>query len=88
MLEAPPTSLVNLFFEAWRDDRYGAGVIRRGAPRLRRGRIISALASRNARRSVGIELNNSGWPWGLLVRDMPVAAPLLRRLILSLDVRL
>jgi hypothetical protein len=88
MIETPPSSLVNLFFDAWRDDRYGAGVIRRGAPRLRRRRIISALASRNARRAVGIELNNSGWPWGLLVRDMPVAAPLLRRLILSLDVRL
>jgi hypothetical protein len=88
MLERPPASLVNLFFEAWRDDRYGAGVIRRGAPRLRRGRIVSALASRNARRAIGMELNNSGWPWGLLVRDMPVAAPLLRRLILGLDARL
>jgi hypothetical protein len=88
LLESPQVSLVNLFFEAWRDDRYGGGMIRRGAPRLRRRRIVSALASRNTRRAVGIELNNSGWPWGLLVRDMPVAAPLLRRLILSLDVRL
>ncbi len=88
MIETPPPSLVHLFFEAWRDDRYGAGTLRRGAPPLRPMRIAAALASRTARRALGLELAESGWPWGLLMRDTPFAAPLLRRLILGLDVRL
>lgn len=87
-LEAPPLALVHLFFEAWRDDRYGAGALRRGAPPLRSARLLSALAGTAGRRALGLELAESGWPWGLLVRDMPFAAPLLRRLILGFDARL
>ncbi len=87
-VEAPPLALVRLFFEAWRDDRYGAGTLRRGAPALRLERLLSGLASTAGRRAIGLEFAESGWPWGLLVRDMPFAAPLLRRLILGFDARL
>lgn len=87
-LEAPPASLVHLFFDGWRDDRYGAGSLRRGAPPLQLKRLIAALSSRPARRAFGIELTESAWPWGLLVRDMPIVAPLLRHCILGLDARL
>ena len=87
-LEAPPLALAHLFFEGWRDDRYGAGALRRGAPPLRSTRLLSALASKAGRRMLGLELAESGWPWGLLVRDMPFAAPLLRHLILGFDARL
>lgn len=88
VLESPPRSLVDLFFEAWRDDRYGAGSLRRGAPRLRPLRVLAAVADRARRRALGLELAESGWPWGVLARDMPRAAPLLRRLILGVDARL
>ena len=87
-LEAPPLALVSVFFEAWRDDRFGAGLLRRGAPSLRPTRLLSALMDKAERRALGLELAESGWPWGLLVRDMPFAAPLLRRLILGFNARL
>ncbi len=87
-LEAPPLALVNVFFEAWRDDRFGGGVLRRGAPPLCPKRLLLALVKKAERRALGIELAESGWPWGLLVRDMPFVAPLLRRLVLGFDARL
>ncbi len=88
VVESPPPALARLFFEAWRDDRFGAGMLRRGAPRLRGADLLRALSGPAARHALGRRLAESGWPWGLLVRDMPRAAPLLRRLILAVDARL
>jgi hypothetical protein len=88
VLERPSVALARLFFQAWRDDRFGAGTLRRGAPRLEATLVLRALASTAARRSLGLRLAESGWPWGLLVRDLPWAAPALRAAILVLDPRL
>lgn len=88
VLEAPPPALADLFFEAVRDDRYGAGTLRRGASRLAPGDVAAALASSARRRALGLRLAESGWPWALLARDLPRLAPLLRRLILAVDARL
>ncbi len=88
VIEAPHQALVGLFFEAWRDDRFGEGALRRGADRLSARAVLRGMMLPGARRALGLRLAQSGWPWGLLARDLPLAAPLLRWLILRLDARL
>lgn len=88
MIESPHPALVSLYFGAWRDDRYGAGTLSRDAPRLSPGMALRALVGRSGRQDFGRALASSGWPWALLQRDLPLALPLLRKLILATDARL
>lgn len=88
LIERPPAALAALYFQAWRDDRYGAGTLHRDAPRIDLRQVLAALVSRKARRSLGLAMADSGWPWALLVRDLNPLAPLVRRLVLALDARL
>jgi hypothetical protein len=87
-LEAPPPDVARVFFRAYRDDRFGAGRVQQGAPKITPGHVIQALLRPSARRSLGMILAESGWPWGLLARDMPRALPALRSLILASNARL
>lgn len=85
VLESPPRALAQIYFKAWRDDRYGAGTLRRGAPRIEMSDLLRALTSSSSRRALGQALAESAWPWALLTRDVPWLAPILRRLILIAD---
>lgn len=87
-LERPVLPIVDLFFTHPRDDRFGGGVIRGAPPRLTVAALLAALVNSRRRQWLGRALAESGWPWGLLHRDLPMIAPLLSRLMRLLDPQL
>ena len=86
-LEKPDRDFVNLFFHGFRDDRFGAGELRSGAKNVLWADLARAAFSTEERIKLGVTLAESGWPWGLLKRDLPILAPLLRIALLALDHR-
>ena len=87
-LETPPMAFVSLYFETLRDESFGTGRLIDRVPSLELGMVIRALWSGQARRRLGYQLVDSGWPWALLKRDMPLLAPILRSAVIRLDPRL
>jgi hypothetical protein len=87
-LEKPSPAFFDLFVRSWRDDRFGAGVARTGADKLHWLEVLKAAGSPRERVQLGRKLAESGWPCGLLRRDLPILAPLLRMALRTLDPRL
>jgi hypothetical protein len=86
-LENPPAALIGLFFSTPREESFGRGLPRLGRPQVGVWPLLKALVSPSHRARFGFCLAESGWPWALLRRDLPLLAPLLRRAILLTDAR-
>src|SRR5262249_12080105 len=84
-LEDPPIALVHLFFCMPRDERFGNGSTRTGAPKVRLGQVLGAMMKRKSRLNLARSLAESQWPWALLKRDLPYLAPILRHAISLAD---
>jgi hypothetical protein len=87
-LERPPTGFAALYFASERDERFGVGRMFDTSPAVNPGLLLAALVSRAARNRFGRTLADSGWPWALLRRDLRWLLPVLRPLLLRLDLRL
>src|SRR5262249_48680005 len=87
-LEHPSPETSELYFSAVRDDAFGGGRVRVGAPQLNLFELVMGMISRRHRRSFGVALAESQWPWALLHRDLPMLARILRTMILLSDARL
>ncbi len=87
-LECPSKEILELFFSMPRDDLFGAGKVAVGADKISYISVLKAFFNRDDRILLGQKLAESGWPWGLLWRDVPVLAPFLIKLLLLWDIRL
>jgi len=87
-LETPPMAFIALYFETLRDESFGAGRLIDRAQPLELSLLIRAVWSGRARMWLGHRLADSGWPWALLKRDVPLLAPLLRSAMIRRDPRL
>ncbi|RAL97224.1 hypothetical protein [Agrobacterium sp. MS2] len=87
LLERPHRSVYEPYFAAQRDERFGSGEML-SSDRLAATDLIVALLSAERRQSAAEKLATSGWPWALLQRDVPHIAPVIRRLLIALDVSL
>jgi hypothetical protein len=84
-LEDPPIALAHLFFCTPRDERFGNGSIRTGAPQVGLRQVLGAMVKRKSRLKLARSLAESQWPWALLKRDLPYLAPILRHAISLAD---
>jgi hypothetical protein len=86
-LEDPPIALAHLFFCIPRDERFGNGSIRKGAPQIGILQVLDAMVRKKSRLKLARSLAESQWPWALLKRDLPYLylAPILRHAISLAD---
>lgn len=84
-LEHPPPAVAALYLASKRDERFGTGRIYTPDVLLGWRQILAALPDRKKRRAFIYKLAESGWPWAILQRDLPLVARFIRFLLLSAD---
>lgn len=86
-LEQPPPAVAALYLASRRDERFGTGRIYMPDVRLRWRDCLAALLYKQKRQALIHKLAESGWPWAILYRDMPLLARFIQFLLLTADFR-